>query len=142
MSGRYIPVEIKQKVTQHSGNGCEYCRCLGKYALHTFNIDHIIPLSKGGLTIFNNLAYSCSGCNSFKSNKTTAIDPQTQQEVLLFNPRADNWNEHFKWSDNALQMTGLTAIGRATIHALKLNRERVVNFRQLTILSGEHPPKD
>jgi len=71
MSGKYIAVKIKQKVVQGSGGRCEYCRCLEKYAIHTFNIDHIDPVSKGGLAVFMNLAYSCFGCNSAKSDKTT-----------------------------------------------------------------------
>ena len=94
------------------------------------------------MAIFINLAYSCFSCNSFKLDKIVAIDPETQQEVPFFNPRIDNWNEHFKWSEDALRMIGLTATGRATIYALKLNRDKVINFRKLTIMSGEHPPKN
>ncbi len=142
MSGKYIAVKIRRKVIQYSGGRCEYCRCMEKYAIHTFNIDHINPLSKGGLDVLLNLAYSCGGCNRFKTIKTTATDPETQQKVRLFNPRTDDWNEHFKWSDDTLQMIGLTTIGRATIDCLKLNREGVVNIRRLTVMSGEHPPKD
>jgi hypothetical protein len=37
-------------------------------------------------------------------------------------------------------MIGLTACGRATIAALKLNRLGVVNLRRLLITAQLHPP--
>lgn len=142
MSVRYIPVKIRIAVIERANGMCEYCLCWAHNSLHTFCVDHIIPISKDGQTVLINLAYACSGCNGFKLDKTTATDPETQQKVRLFNPRTDDWNEHFKWSDDTLQMTGLTTIGRATIDCLKLNREGVVNIRRLTVMSGEHPPKN
>jgi hypothetical protein len=35
---------------------------------------------------------------------------------------------------------GTTATGRATIDALQLNRERVVNLRGVLLVTGDHPP--
>jgi hypothetical protein len=37
-------------------------------------------------------------------------------------------------------IVGLTPTGRATIEALKLNREPLVNLRRLLYAAGEHPP--
>jgi 5-methylcytosine-specific restriction endonuclease McrA len=34
-----------------------------------FHIDHIIPVSKGGITEENNLQTLCASCNLHKSNK-------------------------------------------------------------------------
>jgi len=85
---------------------------------------------------------ACDGCNKRKTNKILFIDSLHDEPVVIFNPRTDNWHEHFKWSDDSLQMIGLTAIGRATIDCLKLNRKGVVNLRRPTKLDGEHPPKD
>jgi len=142
MSGKYIRVAIKRTVIARAEERCKYCQCWARNSTYTFNIDHIFPISKGGQDILSNLAYSCYGCNNHKSDKTTATDPKTQQEVRLFNPRTDEWNEHFEWSEDALQVIGLTEIGRATIDCLKLNRKGIVNLRRLTIMSGEHPPKN
>jgi len=111
-----------------------------KNAIHTFNIDHIIPLDNKGTTSLDNLALSCGGCNSAKSNKLTAIDPVTKQIAPIFNPRKQDWVEHFAWSDTFLKMLGLTPTGRASIKLLKLNRKGVINMRKLTMLIGEHPP--
>jgi hypothetical protein len=32
----------------------------------------------------------------------------TGQIVTLFNPRKDDWNEHFRWSANGLTLLGKT----------------------------------
>ncbi|HEY3227585.1 MAG TPA: hypothetical protein VGJ87_00105 [Roseiflexaceae bacterium] len=59
----------------------------------------------------------------------------------LFNPRAQRWDEHFAWSDDGTQILGLTAIGRATIVALQLNRPLLVSARRRWVLVGWHPPQ-
>ncbi len=38
---------------------------------------------------------ACFHCNRQKSNKITVIDPESHDENPLFNPRQDNWKEHF-----------------------------------------------
>ena len=79
---------------------------------------------------------------SRKTNRVTAIDPESNNEVTLFNPRRDQWNEHFMWSIDRLQIVGMSAIGRATVAGLMLNRERVLAIRQADLEIGRHPPKD
>jgi len=39
-----------------------------------------------------------------------------------------------------LTLLGLTPTGRATIAALRLNREGVINLRRALKLEGKHPP--
>jgi len=106
-----------------------------------FTVDHVIPLKKGGMDTFDNLALACFHCNRRKSDKLTALDPQTGEEVPLFNPRKQVWNEHFIWSEDELFIIGLTPVGRATIEALQLNRERAINIRAADIAVGRHPPE-
>lgn len=43
------------------------------------------------------------------------------------------------WSDDETLIIGLTPIGRATIVKLELNREGVVNLRELLHAIGKHP---
>lgn len=43
---------------------CFYCN--SKITTKNFHIDHMVPLSKGGLNQFDNLAASCSACNLMK----------------------------------------------------------------------------
>ena len=132
--------EYKEILEEIAGGRCEYCKSLAKYATESFCIDHILPKSKGVADDLTNLAFSCIGCNSRKYNKTSAIDPVTGEEVTLFNPRTDNWNQHFVWANDSFRIIGISPIGRATIEALKLNRNGLLNLRRLLKTAGEHPP--
>lgn len=90
----------------------------------------------------DNLAYACQGCNSFKYTKTTAVDPVSNIEVALFHPRHQRWSEHFVWNEDAALIIGVTATGRATVDALRLNREELINLRRVLFMNGEHPPAE
>jgi hypothetical protein len=90
----------------------------------------------------DNLALARQGCNNHKYNRTESIDPATRQLVPLFHPRRHPWREHFAWDECFEHIIGLTPIGRATIEALQLNREEVVNLRRLLYAAGEHPQPD
>ena len=43
-------------------------------------------------------------------------------------------------SKGATEVVGLTAIGRATIAALRMNRSQLVRVRRMWGMMGEHPP--
>ncbi len=58
------------------------------------------------------------------------------QEVSLFNPRVDKWNQHFQW--DSMILVGLTSIARATIETLDLNRRIILAIREEEILLGRH----
>ena len=131
----------REKVSKRAGELCEYCRSPEDFSNSTFELDHIIPTAKNGETILENLAFSCSGCNKYKSQRIDNFDEETESKVLFYNPRTDVWSEHFVWNVDFTEIIGLTAKGRVTIKTLKLNRQRVVNLRRILIIAGEHPPK-
>lgn len=110
--------------------------------MQTFSIEHIIPRVKGGETVLENLAFACPGCNSFKHVKTEQRDAVSGKMTPLYHPRQHNWVDHFAWSENHLQIIGLTAVGRVTVTALKLNRPGLVNLRRALYAISEHPPKE
>ncbi|MGB1241351.1 MAG: HNH endonuclease [Chitinophagales bacterium] len=141
MLRKYIPVETKGKVVERAKGRCEYCKCLRKYSPQPFNIEHIIPIAQGGTSDLDNLALSCGGCNGHKYTKIAALDPVSLQIVSLFHPRKNIWKDHFIWDVSFTKVIGITAIGRATINALHLNRQELINLRKLTKLTGEQPPK-
>ena len=60
--------EMREKIMVRDNYTCQLC---GKYMPDEvgLQIDHIIPISKGGKTIKSNLRVLCSKCNSSKSNK-------------------------------------------------------------------------
>lgn len=142
MSGRYISEKLRLTIINRARGRCEYCQSLMKNAIHTFHIDHIQPLDKKGTSQADNLALSCGGCNSSKSSRIQGIDPISLLPTPFFNPRKDTWKEHFSWSDDFLEIIGLTPIGRATVETLRMNRPGLINIRKLTKLIGEHPPSD
>jgi hypothetical protein len=67
-------------------------------------------------------------------------NPVSGEMVSLYNPRKQQWQEHFTWNDEYTLIVGLTPTGRATVETLKLNREGLINLRRLLYSIGEHPP--
>ena len=62
--------ELREKIMQRDNYTCRIC---GKYMPDEvgLQIDHIIPVSKGGKTVESNLRVLCSKCNSSKTNKVS-----------------------------------------------------------------------
>ncbi|MEA1966844.1 MAG: HNH endonuclease, partial [Thermodesulfobacteriota bacterium] len=135
-------LEKRKSVAEQAKNCCEYCRSQEKFAMQSFSVEHIIPRSKGGKTVKNNLAYACQGCNAHKYNKTEEYDSVTGKISSLFNPRRQRWVDHFKWSDDFSLIIGMTPIGRVTIETLKFNRDGLVNLRKILYSTGDHPPDE
>jgi hypothetical protein len=131
---------VKKQVTDLAQGCCEYCKSQIRFSPNSFEIDHIIPMSRGGMNQLENLALACPQCNGHKSDKIKAVDSVSEQIVPLFHPRQMDWKEHFCWSDDTLQMIETTAIGRATVALLQTNRETVVNLRAVLRELGLHPP--
>ena len=136
----YISVELHKKIRNHFANCCAYCRTAEALTVSTFEFEHIIPLSAGGRTVFENLCLACSSCNRYKATRQTAIDPNTQEEVKLFHPQQQLWIDHFAWSEDATEIVGLTSVGRSTISALKMNRPQLTRVRKMWVKMAEHPP--
>ncbi len=65
-------------------------------------------------------------------------DPETGEVVPIFNPRQQIWKEHFGWK--GVEVLGLTAVGRATINALSLNRPIMLAIRGEEAFFNRHPP--
>lgn len=105
-----------------------------------FEVEHITPTSKKGKTILSNLALSCRGCNLTKSDRTEGFDAVSDEIVRLFHPRQDIWKNHFGWAKDFTITIGLPPIGRATVEVLKLNRQGLINQREMLSKFGKHPP--
>lgn len=133
-----ISPSLRAEVVLRAGNRCEYCQLsqLGQEA--AFHIDHVVPRAAGGPTAADNLALACVSCSLRKWAKQTAANPDTGEEVPLFNPRTQTWNEHFRWDGG--RVVPLTPTGRATVTALAMNRPLIVAIRQEETIRGRHPP--
>lgn len=124
---------------------CEYCHSAEESSSTLFTIDHILPRSIGGSDELENLALACHRCNNNRYNFVTGTDPETEQEVTLFNPRQQQWSEHFNWSADGLEIRGITPTGRGTCDRLDLNdlynnEGAIIRARRLWIRAGWHPP--
>jgi 5-methylcytosine-specific restriction endonuclease McrA len=79
MTRPYISAKLWQDVIQRAENRCEYCCCPMNFSPDPPEVEHIIPTSKKGKTIFDNLALSCRGCNLGKGTKLKAEDKATKE---------------------------------------------------------------
>ena len=143
MARAYIPVEVERRVRAAARNRCGYCLSPQHLVMARLEIEHIIPFSKQGSSDESNLWLACPLCNRYKSDKTTAVDPETGEIVKLFNPRTQVWSDHFQWTEDGLVIVGLTPIGRASVAALHLSDDPdALQVRSYWVLAGWHPPND
>lgn len=135
-----IPRPLIIQISERFQNRCGYCQSQQQLMGVSLTIDHIIPQSLGGASTLENLCLACWDCNLAKSDRLTVADPLTGIAARIFNPQKQVWNEHFQWQGNGTHIYGLTATGRATVVALKLNRPQLVESRVYWIEAGWHPP--
>jgi 5-methylcytosine-specific restriction endonuclease McrA len=136
----YIPADLRRQVRADAGRRCGYCLSPEMLMGISLEIEHILPEVAGGLTIRENLWRACHSGNKFKGGHSEFTDPVTKTLVPLFNPRFQRWREHFQWSSEGTLIIGLTSCGRATIEALQMNNEYIVEARHLWVIASWHPP--
>ncbi len=142
-----VPKSIREIVGERAKYLCEYCHSPEFVNTDRFTVDHILPQSLGGSDELENLALCCRRCNERRYNFTSGIDPDSEEEVPLFNPRKQYWSEHFIWTSVGVKILGITPIGRATCNRLDLNDERhgsgfIQKSRRLWVRVGWHPPQE
>jgi HNH endonuclease len=134
----HVPSRLAAQVRQRARDLCEYCLLTQWSQEARFHIDHVKPLADGGRTVLSNLALACVTCSLKKAARSWASDPQTDRLVQLFNPRQENWLDHFGWT-RTWRIVGKTSTGRATIRALGMNRPAVVMIRRAWAHLGLFP---
>ncbi len=107
---------------------------------------HVLPQAAGGSDDADNLALACRNCNERRGNRQEGRDPETGEFAPIFNPRSDNWADHFAWDLERVRIVGRTPTGQATVDLLDLNDDRrdgaVLRVRRRDALDGYHPPPD
>lgn len=58
----------RKNVWLRDGGCCQYCACAVKVS--DFTYDHVLPVSKGGKTTWENIVVACVSCNQKKQDKT------------------------------------------------------------------------
>jgi 5-methylcytosine-specific restriction endonuclease McrA len=64
-----VPRAVKRKISRRAlfardGHRCQYCGSSGKLTL-----DHVVPRSRGGDSVWENVVTSCAPCNLKKGNR-------------------------------------------------------------------------
>jgi len=142
MSTTPLTVALRSEVAIRALQRCEYCQLPEEYSFSSYEVDHIIAEQHGGETELKNLAYACMICNRKKGPNLTSIDPQTNEITILFNPRTQQWSDHFQLNKDGT-LTGRTAAGRTTMRLLNLNDLERVQERVGLIVAGKlRPPPE
>ena len=126
-------------VAERADYRCEYCHAPEDVFNFAFEVEHILPASRGGSHTLANLALSCRACNSYKSAFEVGHDSDTQALIALFHPRQEIWEEHFQVNLLTAAIEGRTATGRATIMRLQMNLPRQCAARLRWIQFGLFP---
>ena len=135
---RYVPASLRSLIVRRAGNRCEYCGLSQIGQAATFHVDHIVPVVEGGQTTADNLALACVSCSLRKAARLRVPDPDSDEQVNIYNPRREVWGEHFRWE--GVRIIGFTATGRATVAALKMNRPIMLAIRAEEMSLDRHPP--
>ena len=126
-----VSAQVARQVGERARFRCEYCHTPQVITGQTFHVEHILPKAHGGQSNLDNLCLACPRCNLHKQDLITAVDPRTHRRIRLFNPRQDEWDEHFRWSANITRIIGRTAIGRVTVMQLAFNAPTIMFARQM-----------
>lgn len=135
-----LPESLRQQVFARAGHRCEYCLTSRRVIGMPLVVDHINPKALGGTDDPDNLCAACYRCNEYKGAKTHDLDPGSGEFASLFHPRLHFWGEHMARANGGTHIVGLTATGRATVLALRLNNDHIVEARVLWIARQWHPP--
>ena len=128
-----------RRVSVRADHRCEYCHAPELIFNFPFEVEHIVPLFKGGQDTDDNLALACRSCNLRKGIYTMGTVSDSEVEAPLFNPRTENWIHHFQAAPDTGSLIGLTATGHATINRLQMNSAAQMTARQLWMQLGLFP---
>ena len=139
MSPARISSALRKEVRERANGCCEYCLLPEEQAFFPHEPDHIVATKHGGQSSGDNLALACFDCNRFKGSDIASIDPPSGELTPLFNPRTQEWSEHFVIEGGRIGPR--TAIGRVTELVLKLNLPSRVEVRGILANIGRYPKK-
>lgn len=134
---RYISETLRAFVAERAAHRCEYCRIPERFSNFRFQVDHIISRKHRGATKADNLAYTCPLCNGSKGSDLGTFLTGQKRLVRFFNPRTDNWFDHFEAKNGVI--FAKTRVGAATVKILGLNYADDVVQRQLLTSIGLWP---
>ena len=133
----YIAESLRRLVNDRAKGRCEFCHIPDEFELEPHEVDHIRAVKHRGTSTEDNLCLTCLACNRHKGSDFASFDPETDEIVLLFHPRQDQWDQHF--SLKGAEIIGRTPTGRATVALLRLNSPERLAKREALIELGFYP---
>lgn len=93
----------KQNIFLRDERSCQYCGV--ELTLNTFTMDHVLPISKGGKTTFDNIVVACQTCNANKGNNHKIVPKRkpykpdywelvSKRKKMPFNIRHHTWEPY------------------------------------------------
>jgi 5-methylcytosine-specific restriction endonuclease McrA len=75
-NGRYIPAELKRKVAERDGYQCAFLSATGRRCSERsdLQVDHIVPIARGGCTTLDNLRLLCAAHNQYEAERVYGED--------------------------------------------------------------------
>jgi hypothetical protein len=137
MSVTYITAELRRLIVARAEGICEYCLIAEEDTFYGCEADHVISEKHGGDTGADNLAYACVFCNQAKGSDIGSIHWETQSFVRFFNPRTDDWSDHFRLVGSRLE--GITPVGIVTAQILGFNTSARLLERKTLMDAGRYP---
>ncbi len=126
----------RSRVRDRANHRCEYCRLPQSAApFLTFHIEHIQATQHIRDDSLDNLSLACPHCNLHKRPNLATLSEEAGELVLLFHPREQAWDDHFRISGARIE--GHTEVGKATARLLKMNEEDQIEIRAALISRGE-----
>jgi hypothetical protein len=135
----YISETLRFEVIERAKHHCEYCLVHQHDRFYPYEVDHIIPEKHRGETQADNLCLACPYCNRHKGSDFASFDPETGAVTLLFHPRQQVWDDHFRLEE--ARIIPLSPEGRVTVFILKVNDESRVQERRMLQKAGRYPSK-
>lgn len=97
---RYISNKLKSLVLIRDNSTCQMCGKTVKEDNIRVQIDHIVPLSWGGMTELSNLQTLCSDCNEGKKNYVESENPELMIEINHATSTKDRLRLYFEYYQN------------------------------------------
>lgn len=131
----YVSAALRRLVAERAAYLCEYCLLHEEDTFFGCEVDHIISEKHGAPTVAENLTYACAFCNRAKGSDIGSI--VWCSGVFIFNPRTDQWGEH--WTLNGVTIVLRSNIGEVTARILDFNHPDRVLERQTVQALGKYP---
>lgn len=132
----YVSPELRRLVAQRADGLCEYCLVHESDTYLGCQVDHIVSEKHGGPTDPQNLAYACTFCNRAKGSDIGSAT-QAGKFCRFFNPRTDDWADHFEL--HGVRIKPRTDVGEVTARILELNTVERLLERQAFSLVRRYP---